>query len=291
MTIQVYDHNFEQALLDLGLDARGVAVSEDWEVDTTVLRSWLRKLRGICTHPQVGQLQSQADKLHKPGMLKSMGEVLEVSRGSLIIFSSCDSHFCQDMREKNWRNLMDDWKSKVVNLTHAAQLKQQDDEDVARYRTALGTLLQAEKEAITVIDAVKAAIQEHEAAGKILKAQTAEQRQALENSAGALSKGKDKATERDESPLTEVSEEDSELPKNAVGEEYAHKLRALNSRLRECQISLHKIHFLKGDVSKQLCFSRKFFIDRHFARFITLLGQAIRSLKTKLMVLQRASEV
>lgn len=75
----MYDQNLENALLDLGLDARGVAVSEGWEVDTTVLRTWLRKLRMICTHPQVGQLQNHADRLHKPGVLKTIGEVLEVS--------------------------------------------------------------------------------------------------------------------------------------------------------------------------------------------------------------------
>lgn len=111
MRLQVYDHNFEQALLELGLDARGVAVSENWEVDTTVLRSWLRKLRGICTHPQVGQLQNQADKLHKPGVLKSIGEVLEVSCGFLVQLHRAD--LMQDMRDKSWRNLMEDWRNKV----------------------------------------------------------------------------------------------------------------------------------------------------------------------------------
>ncbi len=78
MVPQVYDQNFEHALLELGLDARGVAVSENWQVDTGTLRYWLRKLRGICTHPQVGQLQNQ-DKLHKPGVLKTMADVLEVT--------------------------------------------------------------------------------------------------------------------------------------------------------------------------------------------------------------------
>lgn len=75
----MYDQAYENALLELGLDARGVAVTERWEVDTAVLRSWLRKLRMICTHPQVGQLQSHADRLHKPGVLKTIGEVLGVS--------------------------------------------------------------------------------------------------------------------------------------------------------------------------------------------------------------------
>ena len=77
--LQVYDQNFEAALLELGFDARGVAVNEDWVVDTAALRTWLRKLRGICTHPQVGQLHNNVDRLHKPGVLKSIGEVLEVT--------------------------------------------------------------------------------------------------------------------------------------------------------------------------------------------------------------------
>lgn len=82
--VQVYDQNFEKALLELGFDTRGVAMG-DGQVDTTLLRSWLRKLRGICTHPQVGQLQNQGDRLHKPGVLKTIGEVLEV--GLLSAFS------------------------------------------------------------------------------------------------------------------------------------------------------------------------------------------------------------
>ena len=74
----MYDQTFDRALLDIGVDARGVAVRADWEVDAGVLRTWLRRLRGLCTHPQVGQLLNAADRLHKPGVLKSMEEVLEV---------------------------------------------------------------------------------------------------------------------------------------------------------------------------------------------------------------------
>lgn len=78
-SIQVYDQTLEKVLLELGLDARGVAASEGWEVDGVLLRSSIRRLRGICTHPQVGQLQRQTnDNLFKPGALKSMEEVLQV---------------------------------------------------------------------------------------------------------------------------------------------------------------------------------------------------------------------
>lgn len=79
----MYDQNFENALLELGLDARGVAVREDWEPDTAVLRTWLRKLRGICTHPQVGQLHDHTG-LHRAGVLKSIGDVLEVRMAQLL---------------------------------------------------------------------------------------------------------------------------------------------------------------------------------------------------------------
>lgn len=94
----MYDQALEEALAELGLDARGVAPHEGWEVDTNVLRSVLRRLRGICTHPQVsswhipsyiasiltsgvvqvGQLQKQGDRLNGTGALKSIAEVLEV---------------------------------------------------------------------------------------------------------------------------------------------------------------------------------------------------------------------
>lgn len=43
----------QMTLDELGLDVRGVAASAGWQVDGTILRSSLRKLRAICTHPQV----------------------------------------------------------------------------------------------------------------------------------------------------------------------------------------------------------------------------------------------
>ena len=76
---QVYEQNLEQALNALGLDELGVATSSGWQIDVAILRSWMRKLRGICTHPQVGQLSRPNDKWAKAGAaLKSIAEVLEV---------------------------------------------------------------------------------------------------------------------------------------------------------------------------------------------------------------------
>jgi E3 ubiquitin-protein ligase SHPRH len=77
---QVYDSAFEKALNALGLDARGVPTSKDWEIDSAVLRTEVRNLRGITTHPQVGVLVDRNDKgLAKVGGLKSIEEVLDVS--------------------------------------------------------------------------------------------------------------------------------------------------------------------------------------------------------------------
>lgn len=79
--MKIYDQNLEQALSELGLDARGIAASDGWQVDVALLRSWLRRLRGICIHPQVGSLQKPSnDKWQKRGGLKTIGEVLEVYR-------------------------------------------------------------------------------------------------------------------------------------------------------------------------------------------------------------------
>ncbi|KAI0920308.1 hypothetical protein AcV5_010081 [Taiwanofungus camphoratus] len=233
----VYDQNFENALLELGLDARGVAVREDWEVDASVLRAWLRKLRGICTHPQVGQLLNHANKLHKPGVLKTIGEVLE------------------GMRDQNWRNLMEDRRRKIQTLNTIAQLQQQVEEDHTRYKYALDTLMVAENETQQLIADVKEAIVKHTEKGRMLQGGAAE----LEESqgeevlkSGDVSEGKDKGKARarsEESPLTDIMELDDEhLPRNSAGEEHAVKRSALQHRLRECRITLHKVLFLKGNV-------------------------------------------
>ncbi|CCM02285.1 uncharacterized protein FIBRA_04372 [Fibroporia radiculosa] len=224
----VYNQNFENALLDLGLDARGVAVRADWELDTAALRFWLRKLRGICTHPQVGQLLNNADKLHKPGVLKTIGE---------------------GMREQNWRNLMEDRRNKVQMMSTLAQLQQRDEAQPDRYRLALDILIAAEKEALQLIGEVKAALAEHGRRGEALKPDN-ECSRATHGLAtpGLNGKGKARASSVD-SALSDLSDSDDEgLPRNPAREEHAVKRGALQNRLRECWISHHKVLFLKGDV-------------------------------------------
>jgi E3 ubiquitin-protein ligase SHPRH len=42
--------------------------------------------------------------------------------------------------------------------------------------------------------------------------------------------------------------DDGGLPKTPAGDEHLHKSRALQQRLRDCYIILHKVKFLQGDM-------------------------------------------
>ncbi|KAI0706718.1 SNF2 family N-terminal domain-containing protein [Cerioporus squamosus] len=235
----VYDQTLDAALLDLGLDARGVAATENWEADVAKLRYWLRRLRGLCTHPQVGQLAVNAvDKLHKPGVLKSMAEVLDA------------------MREQNWRNYMDDRKNRVAIMTTLAQLIQQEDGNRNRYRQALDLLIEGEQEADKLVADLKEALAEHVKEGERLKAEFRASRR--QGSSAAQSdkskqdqtedKGKGRARNESETPDLDLEEDEEGIPKNPAGDAHRAKGTSLHQRLREARIILHKIKFLQGDV-------------------------------------------
>ena len=112
----VYDETLEGILYTLGLDARGVAASAGWELDTAVLRAGIRRLRAVCTHPQVGQLQRQQGEKTVKAPLKTMEQVLEVR---WVLWLCCLALTClQSMRDQNWKSTMDDRKSKVSARSH-----------------------------------------------------------------------------------------------------------------------------------------------------------------------------
>ncbi|PIL26140.1 hypothetical protein GSI_11895 [Ganoderma sinense ZZ0214-1] len=234
-----YDQALDAALLDLGLDVRGVAATENWEVDVAKLRHWLRRLRGLCTHPQVGALAVNAvDKLRKPGVLKSMSEVLET------------------MREQNWRNSVEDRKDKISGMATLAQLTQLDEDNRNRYRQALDLLVDAEQEADKLIADLKEALVEHAKEREKLKAELrASRRQGSAETQGSASKsaedendkGKGKERAAGETPI-DLDEDEEGLPRNAVGEAHKAKSTYLHGRIREARMALHKIKFLQGDV-------------------------------------------
>ncbi|KAI9509909.1 SNF2 family N-terminal domain-containing protein [Russula earlei] len=221
----VYDESLEKALSQLSLDARGVVISPNGEVDTAILRAWLRKLRQICTHPQVGKLQKPGDKSYKAGVLKTMREVLE------------------GMKDQNWRNIMDDRRSKINEMATATQIMQHDGGIYQRAQNCLEILLRAEKEAEEIISDVVSVITDHDAKGAELKAKSTSRRMAI---------GVERHVDDDDPTLSGNSDDntsdDGGLPKTPAGEEHLHKSRALQQRLRDCYLTLHRVKFLQGDM-------------------------------------------
>jgi E3 ubiquitin-protein ligase SHPRH len=64
----------------------------------------------------------------------------------------------------------------------------------------------------------------------------------------SLDKGKGKAREVSEVPSERVDVEDADLPHSLVGEDHRKKRGALQLRLRECRLTLHRAKFLQGDI-------------------------------------------
>ncbi|KAG6916879.1 hypothetical protein DXG01_004788 [Tephrocybe rancida] len=226
----VYDQALEAALQDLGLDARGIAASDGWQIDGTVLRAAIRRLRGICTHPQVGQLQRPGDKLYKPGTVKTIDEVL------------------QNMRDMNWRAMMEGRKSKVQALIRVAQLQIQDENDASRFQHALTTLTEAEKEGQTLVDDAQAALDKYIAKKRGHK-HGSDEDQAAGKSDKSKGKQRQASEESDELSDTDDSDEEEDLILPGQGKnERAKKKSALQNRLRECRITLHRAKFIQGDI-------------------------------------------
>jgi E3 ubiquitin-protein ligase SHPRH len=149
---QVYDGEFERALDELGLDARGVAARPGWEVDATVLRNAVRTLRGITTHPQVGALVDRTERvLAKAGVLKSIEDVLA------------------DMVASNSRAVLEDRKHLAEAIVAHARLVQRDERSSGRYRDALALLAQAEDVALTLAGDVERELVAHLRKGDALR--------------------------------------------------------------------------------------------------------------------------
>ncbi|KAJ7126620.1 SNF2 family N-terminal domain-containing protein [Mycena crocata] len=227
----LYDQEFESALLHLGLDSRGVDVrGADGEPDGALLRSLLRKLRAICTHPQVGQMGG--DKLFKPGALKTMEQVL------------------QAMYDNNWIAVIEDCKSKVQGLVRMAQLQQQG-VDKNRYQHCLETLLLAEKETKQLIKEIESVIATHEANNPLHQDQEIDAEEEDSNPS-PNSKGKGKERERSLSPLSDLESDDEGDPRSPAVKEHRAKRHSLKHRLREFRLVMHRVKFLQGDTYHML---------------------------------------
>lgn len=120
-----------------------------------------------------------------------------------------------------------------------AQYRQQT-QDPNRYHKALETLQTAEREINHLVDELQAAIRQHDEKGKALGilAMPESVEDGADKESGTNNKGKGR----------EASPADEEFLKTAAGEEYINKRRALQQRLREVRLVLHRIKFLQGDV-------------------------------------------
>lgn len=130
-------------------------------------------------------------------------------------------------------------------------MEQHSAEHLTRHRRALETLLLAEDEANKLVDEVKNAIKDHEALGEVLKKETTAAREIRNMAVDEPIEYGGKGKARELSPVSDDSE-DYDLPKTPAGQEHGIKRRALQQRLRECHVTLHRIKFLQGDVHHAL---------------------------------------
>ncbi|KIJ47249.1 hypothetical protein M422DRAFT_249098 [Sphaerobolus stellatus SS14] len=233
----IYDEALQQALDDLGVDARGVAVSEGWEMDITLLRGWLRRLRQICTHPQIGHLQR--GNVSKPSTIKTMQDVL------------------QDLRDKNWQTLVADRRNRIQLMVRRAQLLEKDEENEGRYQEAKELLLQAQEETHQLIEDIETALEEHEERGRKLKEETVRLRRERAVTHGEVNSDpvgmseNAKGKRRERSPDTSSDDgdlDDDDIPDTRAGDEYRSRKRSLQARIREINVLRHKVTFFLGDV-------------------------------------------
>jgi E3 ubiquitin-protein ligase SHPRH len=125
----------------------------------------------------------------------------------------------------------------------------------------LELLLRAEKEADEVISDILSALADHDASGVKLKAEAASLRAAKGETQTSEHERRryERVVEGNTHHLIEddhstfddndIDESDtSGLPKTPAGQEHLHKSRALQQRLRDCYLTLHKVKFLQGDV-------------------------------------------
>jgi E3 ubiquitin-protein ligase SHPRH len=141
----------------------------------------------------------------------------------------------------------------INEMAIATQIMQHDPRLDRREEKCLEILLRAEKEADYVIAEVLSSIVDHDAEGEKLIAEGAalraarrEKQVSMQDAARICGHGEDHHSsmfdEDDNLPDYEG------LPKTVAGEEHIHKSRALQQRLRECYLSLHRVKFLQGDV-------------------------------------------
>lgn len=109
-------------------------------------------------------------------------------------------------------------------------------------------LININQEADDLCKVVELAIFEHDAKGESLKLEARLQDRITGSIKVSETSDKGKGRERQEDATPTEDLGDDGLPKTPAGEEYKHKKNALQSRLRECLIVRHQVHFLLGNI-------------------------------------------
>jgi E3 ubiquitin-protein ligase SHPRH len=143
-------------------------------------------------------------------------------------------------------------------MATATQIMQHDDSIDQRPQKCLEILLRAEKEADEITADVLSVIAKHDAKGVQLKAEAASLhaargekqhiRRNVRNNHGGTQGTRPHIVDDDSSIDEDDESDDSGLPKTQAGEEHLHKSRALQQRLRDCYLTLHRVKFLQGDM-------------------------------------------
>lgn len=125
---QNYTTLFEQMCADVGLDANGAPLEDDWDPEDPrtieAMRTWLARLRQTCLHPQVGGQNRRAlGRGNKP--LRTVAEVLEV------------------MIEQNETNIRTEERSLVQASLHRAHILGNNGEDERRSEHAMAIYQEA----------------------------------------------------------------------------------------------------------------------------------------------------
>jgi E3 ubiquitin-protein ligase SHPRH len=131
-----------------------------------------------------------------------------------------------------------------------------------RPQECLEILLQAEREADELVADILSAITDHDAKGVELKAEMASLRaergkkqvfgdNEIYDSEGTEGTRRDGPLDDSLSTFDHDNDHGSDgggLPKTPAGDEHLHKSRALQQRLRDCYLTLHKAKFIQGDM-------------------------------------------
>jgi E3 ubiquitin-protein ligase SHPRH len=198
----------------------------------------IRQLRGICTHPQVGQLQNNNVKLSKAGALKTMSEVLE------------------GMRDQTWKDLMESCRLKIQSQTKLSQLLLRAEANHRGRTEALELLLAAEKDANAMIKEISHAVDEKLKLLRDLRTrhdsplsdELSDNEDEVDDPDNKL-KGKGKAVDRGLELVDTEDEENHNSPRiKAQIKELRSQRQAHTARLRETRVILHHVKFMQGDV-------------------------------------------